>query len=492
MKTLIEPSSLKIKQEFKAILLILDLLGLTAILFLSIYTRFHADDFCMAGTVNSMPFFKYFGYWYIGWTGRYSFIFFTGLSGLLGVKFASVLPTIMVSIWLLLNAWAILPIVRQKKCQAPVLSAFASSGIFLFILLLSLPNIFQSVFWNNGAINYSFPLITFTINIGIIIRLWYKNIKGRGWVLLNIFLTLMTGGFSEIFILMQITFFVLVMLYLYFFVECNNYKHIWYFLVINLISAFIALLIVAIAPGNQVRQSLLDEPTNLLILPIMVLRNTLIIFYIFLKNSGFWMILLITIPFLLSLIWTQNSVEMEMIGKSYSLRQFWNQKWFKGSILVGLFVFLMTMSAATPSSYIQGDYPENRAMILPFYFIVIGIMTIMYLLGAAVRKLPKVNQYFQDLKIKVLIRVLILILFGTGLTLTVLNTFHSLPDYVGYAQLWDLRDQELRTLKENNVKEVTIFKLESYFGLEDIHTDPKYWVNRYVAEYYGFDTITGQ
>ncbi|MRS05275.1 hypothetical protein EG832_18975, partial [bacterium] len=57
-------------------------LALAGIAYRAIFTRFYADDFCMAGDAIHLGLIEMLGKWYDTWTGRFMFILETGLFGL--------------------------------------------------------------------------------------------------------------------------------------------------------------------------------------------------------------------------------------------------------------------------------------------------------------------------------------------------------------------------------------------------------------------------
>jgi hypothetical protein len=475
-----------IEKQLLSILLILALFGLAAIIFQSTFTRLWADDFCVASTAKSMSFSEYFKHWYLGWTGRYSSIIFQGLSALLGVKFVALLPTFIIVIWCLSLVWSIFPIVRFLDHPAPFLAAFTYSGIFLLFLFNSIPNLFESVFWNIGAISYSLPLVGFTIIVGILMRVCLHILTGWGWVFPVILLTIIVGGLSEVFIAMLITIYTLAILSILLIRNPKARKTIWFYMITGLFSAILALMIVWIAPGNALRQASTSQgqPTTLILLPKVILRSTLIIFYEFLIYSRWWILSIVFTPFLLSFLTFHN--QRITVFQSNSIKELYDQKWFKGILLVGLFVIIISIAAATPSSYIQGEYPTRRAMILPFYFIIIGIMVIMSLLGSAVRNFPSINILMEKKpKINYLVFILVIIMIAAGVATVIGQTINSLPDNISYAQLWDQRDQELIILAEDGVQDIYIYSLKG-----EPSDNPEYWVNRCMAEYYGVQTIS--
>jgi hypothetical protein len=483
----------KAEMFFLSILLILALFGLAAIIFLSTYTRLFTDDYCVASIAKSMSFSEYFKHEYFGWTGRYSYIIFSGLSALLGVKFTAFQPTLIILIWLFSLVWMVFPIAKLLNPPATLLTAFTYSALYLFFLIKTLPKIFESVFWNISSISYCLPLIGFTIIIGLFIRIWLDNIQGWRRVIPIILLSFINGGFSEIFSAMQITIYILAIFFISVTKNLASRKNILILLIAGLFTAILALIIVWIAPGNDVRQaaSSQGQPIDLILLPKVIIRSTLIIFYSFLISSRWWILPICFVPFLVSLIEIQNKRITDI--QPNSMKELWNEKWFKGVLLISLLVFILAITAAAPSSYIQGEPPPSRSMILIFFFVIIGILMVMSLLGKAIRNSSSVNMLLEENpKIIFLVRLLVIVIITVGVSTVIIQTVIFLPNHVRYAYSWDERDQSLTTLAENGVQEIYTNSIVNGFGYSDLTEDPKHWVNRCMAEYYGVKTITIQ
>ena len=193
---------MKAKSYF-ILLLILFLISLAFISYLSTFTRLHADDYCIAADFNKLNTVSFLAKWFSSWTGRFSYLLFAGFLSLGGPTLTSWLPTIGILIWMLVLSWAILPITQRLKIDNPLLISFNAAAFILWVLFSVTPNLFQSVFWKDGLINYCFPLIGFSMLMGVFSRVWIWQIKNNIVVVLIMVLCFINGGFSEVFSIMQ-------------------------------------------------------------------------------------------------------------------------------------------------------------------------------------------------------------------------------------------------------------------------------------------------
>ena len=65
------------------------------------FSRYVADDFCTAGILRDYSFLGAQRYWYLNWSGRYSFtLAITALERLFGLPIVPLLPALVLALWL--------------------------------------------------------------------------------------------------------------------------------------------------------------------------------------------------------------------------------------------------------------------------------------------------------------------------------------------------------------------------------------------------------
>ncbi len=185
------------------------LIALAGLAYLGTFTRFHADDFCIAADATQMGLVKMLPKWYATWTGRFSYILTSGLFSLAGPGWAGWLPALAEAVWLAGLSWAILPLVRRTGWPNPKLLSLIAAALGLVGLLSSIPNLFQSFYWHDGLANYSLALIGLTFNGGIILRAWLNPAKTWLPAIAVFLLALFCGGFNEAFVATQVALFAL-------------------------------------------------------------------------------------------------------------------------------------------------------------------------------------------------------------------------------------------------------------------------------------------
>lgn len=471
-------------QVLLLIILGLSLIGIAALFAPALYNRFIYDDFCTAASVQSQSFGQYILHEYTGWTGRFSYIIITGLAALAGPRFAALLPFLLVLAWFGALVWCVLPVLKHLSVEPALLYAASLSSFLLTVLFHSLPNFFESVIWETGAINYTLPLVFFTVVVELFLRAWFN--EQRVPLLPVLLLVLISGGFSEVFGLIQVVLFACLCVFLFLNKTQGTKRQFSFSVFAAFITAVLVFLVVYAAPGNAVRQAASShpEPAAFAQLPWFVLRATLVEFYSYLIHARFWILPHFFLPFAFGFSWNALSQTPEKTSQENP------KKLFHAILWIGLSTFGLAVVAAFPSAYIQWDAPVARSMILFFAFFVPAAGVCSFFLGrtlaaAQYKKIP--TQRF-DIQVKALLTLAIL-LFAAGIVASAVTSIQLLPVQQEYARDWDARDEELRALKEQGELHAQIPALSNAYGYSDLNEDPKNWVNRCTARYYGFETI---
>ena len=466
------------------VVIALSIVGIAALFAPALSNRFVYDDFCTAASVQSQSFGQYILHEYAGWTGRFSYIIVSGLAALAGPRFAALLPFLLVLAWFGALVWCVLPVLKRLSVEPAFLYAAALNSFLLTVLFHSLPNFFESVIWETGAINYTLPLVFFTVVVGLFLRAWFN--EQRVPLLPVLLLVLISGGFSEVFGLIQIVLFACLCVFLFLNKTQGTKRQFSFSVFAAFITAVLVFLVVYAAPGNAVRQAASShpEPAAFAQLPWLILRATLVEFYSYLIHARFWILPHFFLPFAFGFSWNALSQTPEKSSQENP------KKLFRAILWIGLSTFGLAVVAAFPSAYIQWDAPVARSMILFFAFFIPAAGICSYFLGrmvAAAKNKKNPTKCF-DIQAKALLTLAIL-LFTAGVGASAVTSIQLLPIQQEYARDWDARDEELRALKEQGELHAQIPALSNAYGYSDLDENSNHWVNRCAARYYGFETL---
>jgi hypothetical protein len=458
--------------------------------YLGAFTRMHADDFCIAGSMIHMGFWPSVTSWYNTWAGRFSYFVASHLISTTGPVGAAVFPAILIAVWWLSLAWALLPILRKSGWFKPRLLALAASGLILFILLVTLPNLFQSVFWRDGQINYSFPLVGLSLLGGVLLRAWLEPVWPNAvYAGLAFVLALISGGFAEIYDATQAALLALVLVLALLLSARANRGRLGLVLGTALAGAVIALTIVVLAPGNLTRQVATGQTTSLARVIPLALRNGLAFVVKFLTLNYAWALVSLLTAFLAG--WWLDPAPAKPAAR-LRLTELWAQAWFRGLILLPLSALLMAVAACAPSAYAINAYPDVRGLIVPQSLLVVAMLLSGALLAVGLRRVGRLPA---DARHPFLSRALPFAILAAVLLLSAastLSTFQQAPDFQAYAQSWDIRQAVLLDGLRQGQTDITVVGLNNRFGIADLRIEPDYWVNGCMASYYGFSAIRGR
>jgi hypothetical protein len=157
-------------------------------------------------------------------------------------------------------------------------------------------------------------------------------------------------------------------------------------------------------------------------------------------------------------------------------------------LAVPVIAYLLVVSICAPSVYAESAYPEARAL-LPAQFI---------LTGALVAEGALFGSFFWQLTLTLKLKSTYFVLLGTFLLgLSALYPLRMarlitavIPEYRERALLWDRRDEYIRTASYEGIVDIEVKALDSFGGLMELGSDPKLWVNRCAAVFYGVNSIT--
>jgi len=468
-----------------SLLLLFPLAGLA---YLGTFTRLHADDFCIAGSLEQLGFWPSVVQLYNNWAGRFMYFISAHLVAPSGPQGAAIFPALVIIAWLLALTWLLLPLLRRAAWPRPLLSALAAAGLVLLVLLSTIPNIFQSIFWRDGQVNYCFPLVGLTLLGGLLLRAWLAPTWPTAvYGVLAFGAAFVWGGFAEAFGATQAGLLLVALAYAAWMAGPETRRRLLPVLGAGLAGSLIAMVLVVIAPGNLVRRSALGEGAGLLRVITFSLRNAAVVLgKLLLWNPG-WALFASLTPFLCA--WWQ---EPGLPGPATRLtwRLLWAQSWFRGLLLVPAGAFLVATAACAPVVLVMNAYPEERTILLPQTALVLGVVVGAGLLGTGLRRLgwlPASAMLFERILPGAILATCLL---AAGFSLW--NSAAQVPELQSYVQKWDARDRALRATHAAGQTNPTVFGLNNRSGIGDLRAEPDYWINACMAQYYGFSGLTGK
>ena len=265
------------------------LIALAIQMYVGSYTRPWADDFCTLSRLPLYSIWKGVAVRYMVWSGRFSATFLDFLFARFTPWFNPIQPGLVVVIWLIILFIALLQLtnIRRKRDRVSLTLLWAS--IILFATLYGSPIIAQSLYWSQGMHSVVPPLILMTLMVAIIGYRMKQPDKSGGesdWMAVIFVISLIAGGFSETFAGLQVLIFATGLFFSFIIPDPLSKKRLLRLSIAGFAGSILALVIVAVAPGNKIRLSFLTPTTNIFDIISIALGEFVNYVSSILKNTG--------------------------------------------------------------------------------------------------------------------------------------------------------------------------------------------------------------
>lgn len=451
-----------------AVFFILPLLYLYG--YLGFYSRFIADDYCIAAVARDLPWYESQIYWYTNWHGAYIVTLLDELLPVVAPVYSFVAPILLV-LWffaLFAGMYAILAntlVTRVRLLLAVLLALF-----FLFAFFLLNPQVPQTFFWWSGIRSYNLPILFF-----ILFMLFYVRVREKKYPLVFSIVSggvagFILAGFREVFVALLIVFlFLLVALELYYFRAAWYKTSGYFFLIASAIGVLIGTAIILSSPGNSVRQGLYPEPPSLLR------------------------------AFLFSLLWFSQLLQsiLQNISQILGILGTYLLFLWAGMLFgarrkpdgLGLLLFVMALAflfgVFIPSAYAASEPAPERTTSLGIFFFLLLIAASGFVTGQAQGRGK--NPIFETRAMT--IAIVALVFLSASAYMEKQLWLEQRDGYVTLAQQWDDTHAMVLSAKSNQETTVYIPPVRNLAALPEPDEDVDFWVNKCFSNYYGVEVI---
>lgn len=215
------------------------------------HSRYVADDFCTASALQQYGFFGAMRFHRVSWSGRYSYFAIKAIPEAIGPATTPVTPAVMIALFCAAGVWTI-----RRVTGSPLVALFGG-GTIAYAAIDASPDVLAMggpLLWETGTFTYMLALILYTIWAGLFFG------TGRWRWLAGAVLMLIAGGLSETSIAAQGAMTgALTVIALF-----RRQPDIARIAAAGFVASILSLLLVATAPGNQVRMSTLPPRQPLL------------------------------------------------------------------------------------------------------------------------------------------------------------------------------------------------------------------------------------
>lgn len=460
-------------------LLILIPIGLQA--WLGLFSRYTADDFCLAWNGTTRTFRDAQVIWYRTDSSRYAATLVFTLSDKLGRWTVQALPALVLMLWLVGGTWLLYRLQKKLSLGVSLAACFFFAALWESFVLLLAPNLYQVLYWRSGMVVYLLPLVVLQF---LVILLTYHlpptkfNLLPLVAVLL-IILFFFNSGFSETMAVLQIGMLLLALLAVLVFGKGQMRGWGSTLLACALLGSLLALAALYFAPATQMRRGLLGAAPGLFSLVRMSMKNAFLYIYITLGEKAFPLLVLLLTAMLAGYLSFSHQ----------AARRFSPTSLVTALFLAPLVAYLWMVCVVAPFAFGESTYPEARVLVDATFILVPMVMVVGLLLGAAFGNLHLLaDQPLPSwLNLAAVLAVLALSLFPLY---SARKTWSEMPILQQRAQAWDARDAQVRQLAAAGQQDITVQAISSYAGLLEISPSPSNWVNGCAALYYHVHSIT--
>ena len=452
------------------------------------YVRYVADDYSIAGLLRDHGFVGGQVSWYQSWSGRFSATAADLGAVWLGPGSARIVPVALLVLWLVALIWAVYEVGRAAGLRLPRLSVVLVAEVVLVSTLLSIPDVFESVYWMTGALTYLAPLVLGTVLVGVVARALTDPARHRTiTAIAAAVLAWGAGGFDDTYVCAQ-TAVIVIALVLTVRGRAPRLRAVRGRLLAAFAGSSAALLLVALAPGNAVREAYFPPHPS----PAWVASWSM--------TMSAWLTVhtVIRATVLIAALATAVTVVAAVLHAAGARPPQPGRRHAVG-LLVGAPV--VAMASVAPAFWGTSAPPPQRVLLVPVYVLVVATVIGGALLGLAVAgavgaRGPARWAAGRGAALRpALAAPLVALILAPLPAVTLIGT--HLGAMANYAAAKDGQASALLAARRTGQRAITLDAVPtadlgvlSYDRAEELARDPRCWINQAIGDYYGVATVT--
>ncbi|WP_022756289.1 DUF6056 family protein [Butyrivibrio fibrisolvens] len=438
-----------------------------------LFLNYYADDFSMAIEISSISgnsivrAIKFAYYYYMNWQGCWFSMLIDGFSPLILTGGNTVFLRIVAIVNLILLVFSIYRLVLMLT---EIIGERNHKFLCFFSLIFVIFNIGcykEILYWYTGMAGYSIPFVLYVLIVSEVLRITFLNGNLKYRKVVNLVLIILcTGGVLQVVGMLCYT---LLLILIIAFIQKRKTRYV----AVCFVLSFVGAIFNAVAPGNYVRHSVIDN-TGIHIDQAMVQSLKVIIQELRILTSSISICAMVIII----IVAAKYGHKMQ---KDFDVKQ---------TIVLSLGIVLLPYVTIFPyqlgySGSELGDIP-NRSMFLLDFSLIISFMILAFVFGAWLSRKT-------DLRIDTnLILVLSLVLLIMAIDHQMISnaasvrTFHNIR--TGYIPEYSRKISEFYDMVDNSDDEEIVFdgfpNEVSYFQSITYDENPDVWTNKALAGYY--------
>lgn len=448
-----------------------------------LFSRYAADDYCTAGQIQMAGFLDAQSRLYVGWSGRFAATFLITLLELVGPTVVPLLPGLALLAWLAAAALATREVTETLGWQLPVVSVVLMAAVVVFATLSTTADLPQVLYWQTGLVTYLSPLVLGSLYVAWVSHVASARSDGIPWPVAlgaSFALAFAAGGTSETFAAAQVTALVLAVAITWLAGARVAHSRLLPMLLAGVLGALLALAIIALSPGNEVRQDSASRTALSAALPQAVEFTQGWLRLTFARPHAAVLALLIGLPAAIAAAQPRTLPVRASFVRRPGL-----------VLLAGLLASgLVILACMLPAFYALGSNPPGRAQVIPQFVLICSVAILSWIVGTAMG--PLVRQRFANSALSWAIAGGLVVVLAVGPLFSATQVFAEVSTARAYAAAWDQVDREVRADRNQGVLDVTVEPLPStgtVQNLQFVGPDRSDWFNDCVARYYRVSSI---
>ena len=451
--------------------------------YLGTFSRYLADDYCASTYLyTSQNIVEATLRAYSLWGNSYSRLMFSQLIELGGVNGIRVMAGVELVIWVSLLAWMFVELGKVLRVHIPKVGFVWLACMTIALSLYQTSALYQILFWRTGVIPYSLPLLWF-IGIAVFFIRYvekpYEKSRAVWFGILFVVLIFFAGGLSETTSGMLVGIMFVAVALAWWAKRLHQRRDVLMFLVAGLITAIIAISITAASPGtsNRLGRIMRQEP---IYNPIELGGQVILYTSQFLLETAKSYPTLIVVALAVSF-----GVVFLALGTSQKDGAFIQPSYLRMALIViPVATFIVIGFSYAPSAFVR-TFPAARARYASHFVFMLGLMIeggVLGMLAAQARSVANLKWATAAVAL-LLIAVIVHPIRATP------NVYALHYGYQTFAQQWDERDALIRQAIANGETDLVVVQLDAPGGIGEYKNNPKDWINRCVARFYGLNSI---
>jgi hypothetical protein len=451
--------------------------------YLGSFSRYLADDYCASTYLfTSKNIFEATWRAYFLWANSYSRLMFSQLIEFGGVNGIRMMAGVELILWVILLTWMFYEIANLLRLRIGIMGLVWLASMAIALSLYQTSALYQILYWRTGLIPYSLPLLWFAGIAAFILRYVgkpYERTQARWAGILFVVLVFFAGGLSETTSGMQVGILSVAVALVWWTKPLHLRRDALAFLIFGLVTAVIAISIMAISPGtsNRLGRIMHNPPVYnpIALSGDVILYTSQFILDVF-KSYPLLVLVAVALPFSIVILSLSTSgPDVSRISASRLRRVL---------LIVPVVAFIIIGFSYAPSAFVR-TFPAARARYASHFILMLGLMVEGGVLGILVAQMRSlVNRNWVQIAVAVLLVGLMIHPLRAAPRVYALHY-----EYQTFASQWDARDALIRQSIADGETDLVVTQLDAPGGVGEYKGNPKDWINRCVARFYGLNSI---